>query len=96
MVTDSGILAHRDQILRIAEQYGASNVRIFGSVARGEAQPDSDLDLLVDLEPGRSLLDHIALIQDLEDLLHRKVDVVESQALHARIRNRVLAEAIPL
>ena len=96
MVTDSGIRAHRDQILRIAEQYGARNVRIFGSVARGEAQPDSDLDLLVDLDPGRSLLDHIALIQDLEDLLHRKVDVVESQALHSRIRNRVLAEAVPL
>ncbi len=96
MVTDSGIQTHRDQILRIAEQYGASNVRIFGSVARGEARPDSDLDLLVDLEPGRSLLDHIALIQDLEDLLCRKVDVVESQALHSRIRNRVLAEAVPL
>lgn len=96
MVTDSGIRTHRDQILRIAEQHGASNVRIFGSVARGEAQPDSDLDLLVDLEPGRSLLDHIALIQDLEDLLRRKVDVVESQALHSRIRNRVLAEAVPL
>ncbi|MCZ6654448.1 MAG: nucleotidyltransferase family protein [Planctomycetota bacterium] len=96
MVTDLGIRAHRDQILRIAEQYGARNVRIFGSVARGEAQPGSDLDLLVDLEPGRSLLDHIALIQDLEDLLRRKVDVVESQALHSRIRNRVLAEAVPL
>ena len=96
MVTDSGIRAHRDQILRIAEQYGARNVRIFGSVARGEAQPDSDLDLLVDLDSGRSLLDHVALIQDLEDLLRRKVDVVESQALHSRIRNRVLAEAVPL
>ncbi len=96
MVTDSGIQTHRDQILRIAERHGASNVRIFGSVARGEAQPDSDLDLLVDLEPGRSLLDHIALIQDLEDLLCREVDVVESQALHSRIRNRVLAEAVPL
>ncbi len=96
MVTDSGIQTHREQILRIAEQYGASNVRIFGSVARGEAQPDSDLDLLVDLDPGRSLLDHIALIQDLEDLLCRKVDVVESQALHSRIRSRVLAEAVPL
>ena len=96
MVTDSGIQTHRDQILRIAERYGARNLRIFGSVARGEAQPDSDLDLLIDLDPGRSLLDHIALIQDLEDLLHRKVDVVESQALHSRIRNRVLAEAVPL
>ena len=96
MVTDEGIQTHRDQILRITEQYGASNVRIFGSVARGEAQPGSDLDLLVDLEPGRSLLDHIALIQDLEDLLCREVDVVESQALHSRIRKRVLAEAVPL
>ncbi len=96
MVTDSAVQVHREEILRIAARYGANNVRVFGSVAQGRAQPDSDLDLLIDLEAGRSLLDHVALIQDLEDLLGRKVDVVEAQALHWYIRDRVLAEAVPL
>ena len=84
----------REQILRLASKYGARNVRIFGSVARGEAGADSDLDLLVELEAGRSLLDHVALIQDLEDLLGRKVDVVTERALHWYIRDQVLAEAV--
>ena len=96
MVADPTLRRHRDAILSVAVRHGASNVRVFGSVARGDARPDSDLDLLVDLEPGRSLLDHVALIQDLEDLLGRKVDVVESQALHWYIRDRVLAEAVAL
>ncbi len=86
----------RHDILRIAARHGASNVRVFGSVARGEAGPGSDLDLLVSLAPGRSLLDHVALWQDLEDLLHCKVDVVSEQALHWYIRERVLEEATPL
>lgn len=96
MVSDPTLRRHRDAILSVAVRHGARNVRVFGSVARGDARPDSDLDLLVDLESGRSLLDHVALIQDLEDLLGRKVDVVESQALHWYIRDRVLAEAIEL
>ena len=96
MVSDPTLRRHRDAILSVAVRHGARNVRVFGSVARGDARPDSDLDLLVDLEPGRSLLDHVALIQDLEDLLGRKVDVVESQALHWYIRDRVLAEAVAL
>jgi predicted nucleotidyltransferase len=62
-------------------------------VARGEARPESDLDILVEMEPGRSLMDHIALMQDLEDLLQRMVDVVSEKALHWYIRDRVLAEA---
>ena len=86
----------RHDILRIAARHGASNMRVFGSVARGEAGPGSDLDLLVSLAPGRSLLDHVALWQDLEDLLHCKVDVVSEQALHWYIRERVLEEATPL
>ncbi len=96
MVADPTLRRHRDAILSVALRHGASNVRVFGSAARGEAGPGSDLDLLVDLEPGRSLLDHVALIQDLEDLLGRKVDVVEAQALHWYIRDRVLAEAVEL
>ena len=86
----------RDEILRIATTHGASNVRVFGSVARGEARPDSDLDLLVDLEPKRSLLDLVGLIQDLEDLLGCKVDVVTEPALHKCIHDIGLAEAFPI
>jgi len=67
-----------------------------GSVARGESGPESDLDILVEMEPSKSLLDHVALMQDLEDLLQRKVDVVSERALHWYIRDKVLAEAISL
>ena len=65
----------------LAERRGARNIRVFGSVARGEAGPESDLDLLVEMEPGRSLLDHIALIQDLEEVLGCRVDVVTEAGL---------------
>lgn len=88
--------AKREEILSIAAQHGASNVRIFGSVARGEAREDSDVDFLVNLEHGRSLLDRIGLIQDLSDLLGRKVDVATEKALREHIRERVLKQAIPL
>ena len=92
-----GILeSKREDILRIAANYGASNVRVFGLVARGEAGAEGDVDLLIDLEPGRSLLDHVALLQDLEDILSLKVDVVNAKALHHCIRDRVLREATPL
>jgi len=80
----------------LAERRGARNIRVFGSVARGEAGPESDLDLLVEMEPGRSLLDHIALIQDLEEVLGYRVDVVTEAGLRERIRPRVLREARPL
>jgi uncharacterized protein len=86
----------REDILRLAAEHGARNVRVFGSVARGEAGPDSDVDLLVDMEPGRSLLDHIALLQDLQDLLGIDVDVVTERALHWYVRDKVLKEAVPL
>lgn len=86
----------RQEILAIAAKHGARNLRVFGSVARGEARLESDLDILVEMEPGRSLMDHVALMQDLEDLLQRKVDVVSERALHWYIRDRVLAEATPL
>lgn len=86
----------REDILRIASRRGASNVRIFGSVARGEADAKSDIDILVDLEPGRSLLDLGGLLMDLQDLLGHNVDVVTERGLRERIRERVLREAIPL
>jgi predicted nucleotidyltransferase len=86
----------REDILRIASKRGASNVRIFGSVARGEADPKSDIDLLVDLEPGRSIFDLGGLLMDLQELLGQNVDVVTERGLRERIRERVLKEAIPL
>ena len=86
----------RQDILRIAVQYGAHNVRIFGSLARGEAGPDSDVDILITLEPDRSLLDLIALKQDLEDLLGCNVDVVTEAAVSPYIRPQVLRDAVAL
>jgi hypothetical protein len=86
----------REDILRIAAQHGAHNVRVFGSVARGEARPDSDVDLLVEMEAGRSLLDLGGLLMDLQALLGREVDVVTDKGLRDRIRARVLQEAKPL
>jgi hypothetical protein len=86
----------RRQILRICSKHGARRVRVFGSVARGETEPDSDVDFLVDLEPGRSLMDHAALIGELADLLGHKVDVATEGGLRDRARERILSEAVPL
>lgn len=88
--------AQREEILRIAAKYGARNVRIFGSMARGEADETSDIDLLVDFEPGRSLLDQTALIVELEDFLGRRVDVVTEAAIFWPLRRKILREARPL
>ena len=89
------VRARREDILRMASQYGAHNVRIFGSIARGETDERSDLDLLVDLETGRSLFDLGGLLTDLEELLGYSVDVVTEKGLRDRIRSRVLREAVP-
>jgi predicted nucleotidyltransferase len=86
----------RKDILHIASKYGARNVRIFGSLARGEAREDSDIDFLVDMESGRSLFDLGGLLMDLQNLLSQKVDVVTEKGLRPRIRDRVLKEALPL
>ena len=86
----------REEILELAAKRGAHNVRIFGSVARGEADEESDIDFLVDMEKGRSLFDLGGLLMDLQDLLGRKVDVATPDLLKQRIRQRVLSEAVPL
>jgi len=86
----------RGEILRIASRYGAHDVRVFGSVARGDADPESDVDFLVELEAGRSLLDLGGLQMELESLLGCRVDVVTVRGLKARIRDRVLREAMPV
>jgi predicted nucleotidyltransferase len=86
----------REKILDIAAQYGVQNVRVFGSVARSEARSDSDIDFLIDWQAQHSLLDRIALKQDLEDLLARQVDIVTEKTLRDSIRERILQEAIPL
>ena len=96
MGVDELLKKKREDILRIAAKHGARNVRIFGSVARGEADDQSDIDVLVEMEPGRSLLDMGGLLMDLQEVLGRKVDVVTEKGLRDRIRDRVVKEAIPL
>lgn len=86
----------RGEILRIAAQHGARNVRVFGSVARGEADPQSDVDLLVEMEPGRSLFDLARLLNALQDLLDCHVDLVDQGGLDRYIRDRILSEAVLL
>ncbi len=88
--------AKRQEIITLADRYGARNLKIFGSVARGEEQPTSDVDFLVEMDEKSTLLDYIGLIQELENLLGCKVDVAEPTSLHPLIRDRVLQEAVPL
>ncbi len=87
---------NREEILKIATKYGAYNLRIFGSVARGEERQDSDVDFLVDMESDRNLLDRIGLMQDLEDFLGRKVDVATVKVLRDFCRESILKDAVPL
>ncbi len=96
MTPEEVLRTRREEILQTCARYGAHNVRVFGSVARGEADEQSDIDLLVDFEPNRSLLDHAGLWLELQELLGVRVNVVSSRGLKARIRERVLHEAVPL
>jgi len=96
MPLEALLMQNRQEVLRIAGKYGASRVRVFGSMARGEADAASDVDFLVELEPGRSLLDLGGLQFELEALLGRPVDVVTGRGLKPRIRERVLRDAVPV
>jgi predicted nucleotidyltransferase len=90
------VYEERDEILRIAAKHGARNVRVFGSVARGEATPERDVDLLVEVGPTTSSWFPAGLILDLEELLGRPVEVVTERGLSPYLRDRVLAEAVPI
>jgi len=90
------LASRRDEILRIAASHGATHVRLFGSAVRGDATDQSDIDVLVDLEAGRSLMDHASLIIDLERLLCRRVDVVTARGLRPRVRDATLRDTIAL
>jgi len=96
MVTKEQIIQRREQIIALARQYGASNLRIFGSVARGDCDEKSDVDFLVRFEPGRSLFDQGGLLMDLRQLLGVNVDVVSEGALSGRFKQMVLKEAIAI
>ncbi|MEQ1679456.1 MAG: nucleotidyltransferase family protein [Nitrospira sp.] len=96
MLTLDVLKTKRNDILRLASQHGAHHVRVFGSVARGEAGPASDVDLLVQMDSGRSLLDLIGLTQELESILQRKVDVLTDEGLSPYLKERIQAEAVPL
>ena len=90
------LVRNKEDILAIARRYHAANVRLFGSVARGEDQEESDIDLLVDFLPGSTLLDQVGLMQELSSKLERRVDVVSARALNKHLRQRVLNAAVPL
>jgi len=96
MITLNALQAKRQIIFEVADRRGARNVRLFGSVVRGETRPDSDVDFLVDMAPGKSLFDLGGLLMDLQQLLQCKVDVVTEKGLRPRIRETVLREARPL
>jgi uncharacterized protein len=95
-MTIDALQAQRAKILELAARHGVRNVRVFGSIARGDAGASSDIDLLVDVEPARTLLDVIAFEQDLEELLGRSVDVLTDGGLSPYLRQRILAEAAAL
>ena len=96
MTAAAALKMHRATVIQLAAKYGATDVRVFGSVARGEADDASDIDLVVRMSPGRSLLDLGALIMDLRDLLGPRVDVVSERGLRPRMRDHVLRDAVPV
>ncbi len=96
MNTLSILQIRKAEILALAAKHGASNVRLFGSVVRGEDQPDSDVDLLVDMQENRGLFDLIGLQQDIEKMLGRKVDVLTPDGINRYLKDRILGEAAPL
>jgi uncharacterized protein len=96
MTIEERLQEKREEILAVAAKHGAYNVRVFGSVARSEADAESDVDFLVEMEANRSLLDLGGLLMELQDLLGCQVDVVTEKGLRKRIRDRVLNEAVPL
>ena len=96
MATLDLLKTKREDILHLATVRGARNIRVFGSVARGEDDNTSDIDFLVDMKPGTSLLDLGGLLMDLQELLGCSVDIVTERGLKRRLRDRVLQEAIPL
>ncbi len=95
-LTLAGLHARRDEILELAAKHGATTVRVFGSVARGEAHPESDIDFLVDFAKGTSIWHVIGLWQDLSELLGREVNVVTEDMLDGSFKQNVLRDAIPL
>lgn len=95
-MTLDALRSHRDAIVAIARRYGAHDLRVFGSVARGDAGRESDVDLIVRFEPNRSLFDHGGLLMDLRALLGTKVDVIDEEAMGARFRTAVSGEMVPL
>ncbi len=96
MHIDELLREKREEILCIAAKFGARNVRVFGSVARGEATPESDVDLLVNFEPGTTLIDHSALMRELTNLLGTEVQVASERGLRPRVKDRVMRDAVPL
>lgn len=96
MKTEKILKEKREEIIRIAARHGARTIKVFGSVARRDADEKSDIDFLVEMEPGRSLFDMGGLSFDLQTLLHRKVDIVTPRGLKQRIRDRVISEAVAL
>jgi predicted nucleotidyltransferase len=90
------LVARKAELLRVARAHGVTSVRVFGSMVRGTAGPESDVDFLVELEPGRTLLDLMALIREWGELLGRRADVTTPAALHPLLASRILAEARPL
>jgi predicted nucleotidyltransferase len=95
-ITLDDLRKEREQIKKVAQKHGASNIRVFGSISRGEERPESDIDLLVDFEADRSLFDLVRLKLELEELLGHEVDLVTEKAMHRLIASRVIKEAIPL